>query len=1171
MTRLSDEPEPTDLDEDRTPEHWHELDVDEVARRLDVDPAPGLSAAEAAARQGRFGPNELRSAPPTPAWKLLVRQFTDGLIVVLFGAAILSLAVGEIEEAAFIFVLLVFNGVLGFWQERQAQRSLAAIEAMVVAQARVRREGRVEQIPATDLVPGDVILLEAGDTVPADARIAVAARLAIAEAALTGEAVPVDKGSAPVAAETVLGDRSDMVFTQTAVTAGRAEAIVVATAMDTEIGRLAGLMAEVEAEPTPLQRQTTQLGHRLAALAGVAVVVVAISRLADGESWSDVLVGSISLAVAAIPEALPATVTVTLAIGMSRLAKRHAVVKRLHAVETLGSTSVICTDKTGTLTLNQMTVQTVVRNGDVLAVEGQGYSPVGRITSADVDRGLPELRELGAAVSLCNDAVIRDGECIGDPTEGALVVFGAKAGIDVDGARRRLPRVGEVPFDSTTKYMATFHEDTSGDHDGQVLVCVKGAVESVLERVDRVADRGGERVPLGDPDKAAIRSAVESLAGRGQRVLAAAGEWRARADVDLDGDLADATTGLVFLGLVGIVDPPRGEAGRAIAAAHRSGIDVKMITGDHPTTAHAIADALGITGGVVQGAELETMDDRQLAAEVRSIGVFARVAPEHKLRIVRALQSHDLVVSMTGDGVNDAPALEQADIGVAMGITGTEVTKEAADMILLDDDFSTIVVAVREGRTIYENIVKFVRFQLSTNLSAIMTVLAAGILNLVTPFTTIQILWVNLICDGPPALALGVDPPRPQAMDEPPRPRSAQILPASRLRRLFWLATIMGLCTLGVLAWADHRYGAATAATMGWTTFVLAQLFNLFNARAEHVSTFRSGFFSNGKLWLAAGGVLVAQIAIVHVQWLRSFFDTTYLDGAQFAICLVAGSLVLWLEELRKLLVARRRSAPRKHRSALVVATAVALGAVALAGCSSHAGSSASSESTATPSDLRPALTALGDSVPAGSACDCTPYPQLTGTDLAQASGLHVTTWNDAVPGDTTAGVVHQLETDDAVIDHVRRSGVVLVEIGANDVAHDDRCGTDLSCYEPELPGIASNLRTIDERVRQLGDGRPIEVVFLDYWSVWLGGSYATAQGPAYVETAEALTAEVNRLIRTQAEATHSIYVDLLTAFRGPDQSWDETHLLASDGDHPNAAGHRRIADATEDAISRAA
>ncbi|GAB1640638.1 cation-translocating P-type ATPase [Krasilnikovia sp. MM14-A1259] len=885
---------------------WHAMTVDDVAQALGVDVAQGLPAAQVSDRQARYGPNALHSAPPPPWWRLLLAQFTDGLILVLLGAAVLSLAIGEVEEAAFIAVLLVFNGLLGFWQERQAQQSLAAIQALVVPQARVRRDGAVQQIPADQLVPGDVVLLEAGDTVPADGRLAGAFRLAVAEAALTGEAVPVDKGTAPVAQETALGDRTDMAFTHTAVTAGRAEEIVTATGMDTEIGRLAALMNEVEPEPTPLQRQTAQLGHRLALIAGVAVLVLLLIGLAQGVPWHELVVGSIALAVAAIPEALPATVTVTLAVGMGRLAKRRAVVKRLHAVETLGSTSVICSDKTGTLTLNQMTARTLVHGGQELTVEGQGYAHEGRITADDFDHPLPDLRQVAAAMVLCNDAVIRDGACIGDPTEGALVVLGSKAGVDVERARQRFPRVGEVPFDSATKYMATFHEDRAGDHPGRILVCVKGAVESVLERVDRIALRDGDIAALDAAGRDAVRADADRLAEQGQRVLAAAGDWIPSAGGDLDAGAERAASGLVFLGLVGIVDPPRAEARDAIAAAHGSGIGIKMITGDHPTTAHAIAGALGITGHVVRGTDLEAMDDRELAARVREIGVFARVAPEHKLRIVRALQSHDLVVSMTGDGVNDAPALEQADIGVAMGITGTEVTKEAADMILLDDNFATIVSAVREGRTIYENIVKFVRFQLSTNLSAILTVLITALLGMAAPFTTIQILWVNLICDGPPALALGVDRPRPQAMAEPPRPKRTQILPGARLRVLLWLAAVMGACTLAVIGWAGQAYDTETAATMGWTTFVLAQLFNVFNARAEHGSAFGAGFFTNGYLWVSIAVIAAAQLAIVKVEWMQHFFEASHLNGTQFVVCVAAGSLVLWLEELRKLVLRRR-------------------------------------------------------------------------------------------------------------------------------------------------------------------------------------------------------------------------------------------------------------------------
>jgi Ca2+-transporting ATPase len=884
---------------------WHAKTVEEVTDLLGVDVASGLSPRDLAIRQAQYGPNRLQVAPPPPWWKLLVSQFTDGLILVLIGAAILSFAAGETEEAVFIVVLLIFNGLLGFWQERQAQQSLAAIRALVVPQTRVRRDGLVLEVAADGLVPGDVVLLEAGDTVPADGRLAVAFRLAIAEATLTGEAVPVDKDATAVAAATVLADRTDMAFTQTSVTAGRAEMVVTATGMDTEIGKLAGLMEEVETEPTPLQRQTTSLGHRLAMIAGVAVGVLLLVGLARDLPRHELVLSSIALAVAAIPEALPATVTVTLAVGMSRLARRRAVVKRLYAVETLGSTSVICSDKTGTLTLNQMTVRTVIRDGEELAVEGHGYSPEGRITNADIAHPLPDIRQLAGIVALCNDAVIRDDACIGDPTEGALVVFASKSGLDVDGARRRFERIGEKPFDSTSKYMATFHEDLSGEHAGQVLVCVKGAIESVLERVDAVADRDGVARPFESADREILRASADRLAEGGERVLAAAGKWITRDEADFERRPEETATTLVFLGLLGIVDPPRREAGEAIADAQGAGIAVKMITGDHPATAQAIAGALGITGKVVRGTDLDELGDVQLASQVLDIGVFARVAPEHKMRIVRALQSHDLVVSMTGDGVNDAPALEQADIGVAMGVTGTEVTKEAADMILLDDNFATIVTAVREGRTIYENIVKFVRFQLATNLSAIMTVLTSTIFGLVSPFTTIQILWVNLICDGPPALTLGVDAPRPQAMAEPPRPRSTEILPTRRLRNLLWLAAIMAACTIGVTAWADREFTTATAATMGWTTFVFAQLFNIFNARAEQVSTFRAGFFSNRLLWLAVGSIALAQLAIVRVEWLSNFFDASYLDGGQFLLCVVGGSLVLWIEEIRKLVTQR--------------------------------------------------------------------------------------------------------------------------------------------------------------------------------------------------------------------------------------------------------------------------
>ncbi len=620
-----------------------------------------------------------------------------------------------------------------------------------------------------------------------------------------------------------------------------------------------------------------------------------IGGLLRGEPWVEMVMTAIALAVAAIPEGLPAVVMVTLALGLHHMARHRAIVKRLAAVETLGSTSVICSDKTGTLTVNQMTVRALFTLGRKFAVEGEGYHPNGQIvTDNAIDP--TSLHPVLLAFTLCNDAHLRAGKAIGDPMEGALLVLAAKGGLDPEALREQMPRIAEIPFDAAHKYMATFHL-----HGEQVQMFVKGAPDVLIELCTSWLDAAGEQV-LDAGAKNRLQQANEDLAKDGLRVLAAASRSIPTRDFDPAGDLFRYAEGLRLDGLAGLMDPPRPEARDAIALCQRAGIVVKMITGDQKITAAAIAKELGIQGEVLSSTELDALDDRHLTARINDIGVFARATPEQKVRIVHALKAHRHVVAMTGDGVNDAPALKTADIGVAMGITGTDVTREAATMVLTDDNFATIVHAVEEGRTIYDNIIKFVRFQLSTNIGAILTVFFSPFLGLPLPFSPIQLLWVNIIMDGPPAMALGVDPPRPNVMDVPPRPPDARILTLRRFANLAAYGATMMVGTLGILLWGLQHRTEPQALTLAFTTFVLFQVFNTFNARADTGSAFNRNFFRNRALWLAFAGVIGLQLLAVHWPFAHEIFDTTSLAALDWALAALVASSVLVLEEIRKII-----------------------------------------------------------------------------------------------------------------------------------------------------------------------------------------------------------------------------------------------------------------------------
>ncbi|MGL6111696.1 MAG: calcium-translocating P-type ATPase, PMCA-type [Rubrivivax sp.] len=871
----------------------HAQGVDAVLATLASDARQGLSAEEAGRRLHQFGDNRLAEKPPRAPWRKFADQFSSLLVLILLAAAVLAGVVGELKDALVIMVVVLFNATLGFIQEYRAEAALAALKDMLAPCARVRRDGRVCLIDAAELVPGDILLLEAGDKVGADARVVSAHGAELAEAALTGESHAVAKRPDRVDAAAVLAERSNMVFMNTVLTRGRIEAVVTATGMDTEMGQLAGLLAQTVEGNTPLQQQLDVLGKRLGAIACVVVALMFVIGVLRGEPLAETAMVAIALAVAAIPEGLPAVVTVTLALGMHRMAKHHAIVKKLAAVETLGCTTVICSDKTGTLTLNQMTARALYFAGARHAVSGEGYDGSGRIEAA---LSLPVLREVLLPAALCVDARIRDGELIGDPTEGALLALAAKAGLDADEAHEHWPRIAEIPFDSSTKFMATFHH--AGSH---VHLCVKGAPDVLLGR-SRVWRGENTVLPLDDAARARFSAENDALAGQALRVLALAERKIAADEFDPGGELLAWVDELTLLALVGIIDPPRAEVRAAIARCHQAGIEVKMITGDHSVTAAAIARELGLTGDVHEGRELDALTGGQLGELVEQSAVFARVAPEHKLRIVEALQARGHVVAMTGDGVNDAPALKRADIGIAMGITGTEVSKEAATLVLTDDNFATIVRAVEEGRTIYDNIVKFVRFQLSTNIGAILTVLCAPLLGLATPFSAIQLLWVNIIMDGPPAMTLGIEPARPGMMRAAPRRRDTSILSWQRLWRIALYGATMAAGTLAVYVWT-MREGHMAATTMAFTTFVLFQFFNIFNARAEFGSAFNRQFFSNGKLWLSLCAVIALQVLVVHWTPAQAVFDTVDLSPGQWALATVVASSTLLLEEARKLLL----------------------------------------------------------------------------------------------------------------------------------------------------------------------------------------------------------------------------------------------------------------------------
>ncbi len=888
---------------------WHAVDADTTAKEFGVSTETGLTAAEAEARLRSGGPNRLTAQKKESAIQAFLRQYRDFMQIILLAAALINLIVtGDVATSVVLAGLTLFNAVIGLRQEAKAEESVKALAQMMKTIARVRRDGQAIEIEAEGLVPGDVVLVEAGNRVPADGRIYVAATLEIEEAALTGESLPVAKSADPVPGEDVaLGDRTCVAYMNTSVTRGRGEFIVTATGMDTEIGHIAGLLAGTEAEKTPLQRQLDGLSKVIAMIAGVALILVMLLGLARDQSFDELFITGVALAVAAIPTGLPAVVTALLSIGTREIARRNAIVKRLPAVETLGSTSAICSDKTGTLTLNKMTARELVIPGqNRFNITGEGYSTSGEIKHVGGSRF--DLDPYLLPTVLCADAVLDGEDLIGDPTEGALIVLGAKGGLDIDETRKTHPRIAEVPFDSDYKFMATFHEMTGSDGRPVVRCYVKGAPDVLIAKGTTYRTPEGELLQVTDENRHLATEGNARLAEGGQRVMVVAQRDLDPGSFDPAGDLIGLVEQLTLLAMVGIVDPPRSEAKAAIAECRSAGIRVRMITGDHATTAAAIAAELGIEGRALSGAEFSAMTDEELLKQLPEIGVIARVAPEDKIRLVRLLQRQSNIVAMTGDGVNDAPALKAANIGVAMGITGTEVSKEAAVMILTDDNFATIVSAVEYGRALYDNLLKYLRFQMSTLVAYIATFLGAGIFAIAdgVPLNPMQILWLNMVIDIPIAVALGFDEPTPGLMDRKPRPLSEPVLSRNNWIRLTAQGLLMSVGALIAYQIGEDE-GAVVASTMLLTTLSLFHIVAGFMARDQRNTIFDRAAIPGSTQLRRYGLALVLTIAITGIDFLQRLFGTTSLDFAQWCICIGLASSLLVLEELVKFVIRRRQ------------------------------------------------------------------------------------------------------------------------------------------------------------------------------------------------------------------------------------------------------------------------
>ncbi|MBI3596470.1 MAG: cation-translocating P-type ATPase [Nitrospirae bacterium] len=877
---------------------WFQMDAEEVLRVLESSRQEGLSVREAERRLRQHGPNLLREEERRTLWPILSRQFKDVMILILLAAAGIAGWMGDFTDAVMILVIVGLNASLGFAQEYRAERALGALKKLERLHVVVRREGKFAEIPSQELVPGDLMALNEGQRIPADGRLIEAVQLRLNESQLSGEAASVVKHPRTLHKKDLsLGDRLNMVFMGTSVVAGHAWAVVTETGMETELGKIARLLQTIEEPKTPLQLRLAYLGKWLAGAAVAMTGVIFIAGLVRGEPTETMLLTAISLAVAVIPEGLPAVVTIVLAIGAQAMVRRNALIRKLPAVETLGSVTTICSDKTGTLTQNVMSVEIVYFEGRLVNITGSGYAPEGNFheKGARLDpKNVPALLQLLRAAALCTNARLEQQEnrwtILGDPTEGALLAAAAKAGFWKDRLEAEYPRIAERPFDSNRKLMTTVHQDPSG----RLWAFSKGSVEEILRRAVWVTE-GGTLMPLTRHHHDKIMQIHRELAADGVRILACA--MRGLEIVPSEEGLKDVEEETVFLGLVGMMDPPRPEVEAAVANCREAGIRPVMITGDHRMTAEAIATHLKIRGPkdrILTGEDLESMSLDELAPLIPNVSVYARVSPEQKVKIVQALKRRGGIVAMTGDGVNDAPALRMADIGVAMGRGGTDVAREASDIVLLDDNFATIVWAVREGRIIYDNIRKFTRYMLSTNSGEIMTMFFAILFGLPLPLLPVQILWINLMTDGLPALALGVEPAERDVMKRPPRDAKASLFAEGLGLQVVWVGLVMGLGTIGIFGWAQAKQGLGHGQTAAFFVLTIFQMFSVLAMRSERNALWTIGFFSNRKLISAVFVIVILQLAITYSPLLQPVFHTTALTMGELVLC-VGVALTVYL------------------------------------------------------------------------------------------------------------------------------------------------------------------------------------------------------------------------------------------------------------------------------------